>query len=115
VITRSKIQDLRRRRQNQPEAEGGSAARQLLQEIPEPADAEGDDEPQQVQSLHHRALELVRCEFEDRTWQAFWRCAVEGQSPADIARDMHITPAAVRQAKSRVLRRLKEEFGAFLG
>ncbi len=115
IITRSKVLDLHRRRQLQPDAEGGSAARQLLLQHPDPASGDEDEPPAQVQSLHHRALELVRGEFEPRTWQAFWRCAVEGQSPADIARDMNLSPAAVRQAKSRVLRRLKEEFAEFLG
>ena len=56
-------------------------------------------------------LGLVRHEFEDRTWRAFWRVTVEGHSPAEVAAEMGITPSAIRQAKSRVLRRLKEELG----
>jgi len=56
-------------------------------------------------------LELVRGEFEERTWQAFWRAAVQGQAPADIATDLGMSPAAVRKVKSRVLRRLREELG----
>ena len=32
-------------------------------------------------------------------------------SPADIAADMGISPAAVRKAKSRVLHRLRQEVG----
>ena len=51
---------------------------------------------------------------QDRTWQVFWRCVVEGQAPSEISHDLGITPAAVRQAKSRVLRRLKEELGELL-
>ena len=39
---------------------------------------------------------------------------VEGLSPAAVAEEMHTTPAAVRQAKSRVLRRLKQEMGEVL-
>jgi RNA polymerase sigma-70 factor, ECF subfamily len=61
--------------------------------------------------LYQNALRLVRGEFEDRTWQAFWRAAVEGQSPSVIAEDLGVTAAAVRQAKSRVLRRLKGALG----
>lgn len=82
---------------------------------PSASEPAGDDPPDEVRRLHHRALELVRGEFEDRTWLAFWRCAVEGKAPADVAEEMGITPAAVRKAKSRVLRRLKEELGEFLG
>jgi len=53
----------------------------------------------------------VRGEFEERTWTAFWQAAVEGQSPADIAEDLGMTPAAIRKAKSRVLHRLRQEVG----
>jgi RNA polymerase sigma-70 factor (ECF subfamily) len=117
VITRRKFLDLCRSRKLRPEAEGGTSAQRAMVQLPLPEDEEsGDvDSPDQVKKVHHRALELVRSEFEERTWQAFWRCAVEGQSPADIARDMQISPAGVRKAKSRVLRRLKEEFGDVLG
>ena len=59
----------------------------------------------------HRALELIRAEFEERTWQAFWRSAVEQQSTAEIAADLRLSPASVRQAKSRVLRRLRAILG----
>ncbi len=57
----------------------------------------------------HRALEVVRAEFEPRTWDAFWRVAVDGQSPAETAAAMKLSLVAVYQAKSRVLRRLRRE------
>ncbi len=60
-------------------------------------------------SLLHRALEIIRPDFEDRTWQAFWRATVEGHTAADIAQDFGMTPRAVRQAKYRVLQRLRTE------
>ncbi len=56
-------------------------------------------------------LELVRREFEERTWHAFWQTVAEGRPSADVAADLGVTPAAVRKARSRVLHRLKEEFG----
>jgi RNA polymerase sigma-70 factor (ECF subfamily) len=112
VITRRKFLDHCRRRQRQPVAEGGSEAHVRLEQVAEPA--EGEDTPEQVQRLHHRALELIRSQFEVKTWQAFWRCAVEGQSPLDVARDMGTTAAAVRKAKSRVLQRLRTELGDLL-
>ncbi len=113
VITQRKYLDHCRRNGREPAAEGGSGAhRQMLQvpEAPSPSDP-----PDAVRELHHRALALIRNQFEERTWQAFWKCAVDGESPADIARSMSISAAAVRQAKSRVLRRLKEELGELLG
>lgn len=59
-------------------------------------------------------MNLVRSQFEDRTWKAFWRVVIEDRSPAEVAAEMGITANAVRQAKSRVLRRLKEEMGELI-
>ncbi len=113
VITRRKFLDHCRQKQRQPVAEGGSDAHLRLEQVAE--ESEGDDAPEEVQRLHHRALELIRSQFEEKTWQAFWRCAVEGQSPLDVAHDMEMSAAAVRKAKSRVLQRLRTELGDLLG
>ena len=93
-------------------AEGGSDAMQHLHQFPAPS--ENDDPAEQVGQLHRRALELVRAEFEERSWEMFWRTAIDGRPPADVAADLGVSAAAVRQAKSRVLRRLKEEVGDLL-
>jgi RNA polymerase sigma-70 factor (ECF subfamily) len=108
-ITRNKLLDHFRLLQKQPKASGGTEAHLRLLDIAEPALPE--DTAEDLTGLYHRALELVRSEFEERTWQAFWRAAVEGHAPTDIAADMGITSAAVRKAKSRVLLRLRQEIG----
>jgi RNA polymerase sigma-70 factor (ECF subfamily) len=59
----------------------------------------------------HRGLAQVQAEFEPRTWQAFWMVVVEGRSPADVAAALGISANSVRQAKSRILRRLRAELG----
>jgi RNA polymerase sigma-70 factor (ECF subfamily) len=93
-------------------AVGGTDAQNWLQQVPAPADEiELSEGPTEVAGVYHRALSLVRGQFEERTWRAFWRVAVEDRSPVDVGAEMGITPNAVRQAKSRVLRRLKEEMG----
>lgn len=112
VIAQRKFLDQCRLKQKTPDATGGSGS--YWQRLPTPED-DVDDAPEEVNRLHHRALELVRSEFEERTWQAFWKCAVDGKPPAEVAEEMSMKPAAVRQAKSRVLRRLKEELGELLG
>ena len=111
-ITRHKLLDHYRKRQGQPAAAGGTDAQQRLLEVADPV--EPTETPEQVTGLYHRALELVRAEFEVQTWQMFWRVAVEDQAPADVAAELNVTPAAVRKAKSRVLRRLREEVGDLL-
>jgi RNA polymerase sigma-70 factor (ECF subfamily) len=105
-----------RRRDRQPQAFGGTDAllrmQETLEETPE-ADADVDG-PAELEALRRRALEHVRGEFEERTWQMFWQTVIDGRSPVDIAAEMGVTPAAVRKAKSRVLHRFKDAFGDLL-
>jgi RNA polymerase sigma-70 factor (ECF subfamily) len=63
------------------------------------------------EDLFARTLALIREEFEERTWTAFWQTAVDGRAPKDVAADLSMSPGAVRVAKSRVLHRLREELG----
>jgi RNA polymerase sigma-70 factor (ECF subfamily) len=110
TITRNKVRDHFRRRGREPAGAGGSEARSLLAQIPEAAGAD-DSEPAAESDLLRRALELIRAEFEPRTWQAFWQTAVEGRAAADVGAELGMTPGAVRVAKSRVLHRLRAELG----
>jgi RNA polymerase sigma-70 factor (ECF subfamily) len=113
AITRHKVVAVWRLRNRDGEAQGGSDAWQQLQEIPddEPATAEDAEEAKQTSALFHRALEQLKGEFEARTWQAFWRVTVDGQSSSVVGTELGMTPTAVRMAKSRVLHRLREELG----
>ena len=110
TITRSKVHDLFRSRRGLPEARGGTTAQQAAMQIPEPADepSTGLSEADSC-SLLQRSLELIRAEFEERTWRAFLLVAVEGRSPADVAEELGMTVQAVYQAKYRVLKRVREE------
>ena len=64
-----------------------------------------------INSLYRRGLDLVRSEFEDRSWQIFWRVAVDQVATADVASEFGTTANSVRQIKSRVLRRLRQVLG----
>ena len=80
---------------------------------PDPADEQTDTEEKQL--LYARALEQIRSDFEPRTWQAFWRVAVDSQYAAHVAADLGMSCNSVYLAKSRVLRKLREEFEDLLG
>jgi RNA polymerase sigma-70 factor (ECF subfamily) len=113
TIARNQVRLHYRRLKNRPEATGGSDANQQLHELPDLLTH--DDEPSRSDShasLVHRAVQLIRQDFQPQTWQAFWRVVVEEQAVSDVAQDLGITPAAVRQAKYRVLCRLQEELAA---
>ena len=110
-ITRNLVLLHFRRAGRQPRARGGSDAFVQLQEVADAAALPDEDPEPEISALYRRALELVRAEFEERTWNAFWLTVVESRAPDEIAVGLGVTPAAVRKAKSRVLRRLKEEVG----
>lgn len=110
TITRNKIYDFYRRQRRRATAHGGTDAYQRLAQVPDPeAISEATHAPDDDGLLSHRALELVRAEFENRTWEAFRRAVIEGQSPAHIAEDLGMSVNAVYKSKSRVLRRLRQE------
>jgi RNA polymerase sigma-70 factor (ECF subfamily) len=108
TITRNKVLDHWRRQRQGVRGRGGSEAQQQLLQLP--ADDSGADQATEATLVYHQALTLLRTEFEERTWQAFWRVAVNDRNPADVAAELGMTLNAVYLAKSRILRRLREEF-----
>jgi len=109
-ITCNRLLDFFRRRQRQPSALGGSDAQQRwadLAEVPDASEAgagaSGD--------LVRRVLAFIQPDFSEASWQAFVRVVMEDQRPEDVARDLGMTPNAVYIAKSRILRRLRDELG----
>ncbi len=61
-----------------------------------------------------KLLAVVQVDFEANTWQAFTRFALDGQPAARVAEELGMTESAVIKAKSRILKRLREEAGALL-
>jgi RNA polymerase sigma-70 factor (ECF subfamily) len=113
TITRNKVRDFIRRKSRQPQAMGGSTARQSVADLPDES-AVPDDEPSdaaQLSELVQRSLEQVRSEFEWTSWQSFWRTAIDGIPTAVVAEQLGLTAAAVRQNRSRVMRRLRQQLG----
>ena len=58
---------------------------------------------------------VVQPDFTPTTWEAFRRFALDGLPAAEVAEDLGLTVNAVLQAKSRILKRLREEAGDLLG
>jgi RNA polymerase sigma-70 factor (ECF subfamily) len=114
TVTRNQILLFFRRNRDHARAEGGSDAVRRLEDLADPLPDAPDEEAAEVGVVFRRAVEQVRVQFQELTWQAFWLTAVEGRSPAALADELGMSPAAIRQAKSRVLRRLKQEMGEVL-
>ena len=117
TITRNKIRDHYRDAACQPRAIGGTDALIRWQDLTDEDESDeggGDANSEVTRMLAHRALEVARSEFEERTWNAFLRTAVDGARPADVAADLGMTVGAVYKAKSRVLRRLREQLAGLI-
>ncbi len=72
------------------------------------------DETEYRHYLVGQALELIRDEFQPSTWKAFWESATTRRRAAEIAGELGLSIDAVYAAKSRVLRRLRQELGGLL-
>lgn len=59
--------------------------------------------------LTKRLIAIVRTEFEDSVWQAFEMQMLQERSASDVSKELGISVNRVYLAKSRVLRRLREE------
>lgn len=107
TVTRNKLYSFLDGRRRRVQGTGDSSAQQRLLDEP---DREQDAWDQEYdRNVFDWASRRVRGEFQDRTWQAFWRTAVDGASPAEVARELEMSPGAVYVAKSRVLSRLRDE------
>ena len=116
TITHNKICDHIRRQKNEVKPRGGSKAAELLSRIPDrlPSISDASPHSNDETALVRRVLELIRPEMEDRTWQAFWRLAVDGRSGSDVAAELGMSLRAVYQAKYRVLKRVREALDSWI-
>jgi RNA polymerase sigma-70 factor, ECF subfamily len=112
TITRNKVTDFYRSTSHQPKPRGGEGLD--ANSLPTPTDSDSWDEHSEDQEerilVLRRCLELVRTEFEPKTWDAFWKVVVDDISPADVAVSLGIKPNSVYLARSRVQKRLRELF-----
>lgn len=96
-------------------ASGDSQTRSLLAELPT---AEGSQENaafllEYRRSVMHRAAERVRPHVQDSSWQAFWKTAVEGVKPAQVAEELGLSVGSVYAAKCRVFARIRQTIDTF--
>ncbi len=112
-IVHAEIAEFYRRRDRVQPAQGGSDALSWLYRQPDLplAPPDGEEAQHEERFVFQEAVQAIRAEFSERHWQMFWRVAIDGNSATAVAAEFDATPAAVRQAKSRVLRRLREVVG----
>ncbi len=110
VITRSRVVDHFRRTGRCFPASGGDENWEQLLHL---ADSNDDDEVKDERTdesflLLDPALNLIQKQVKPTTWIAFWESVVEERPVADVAKQLGVSPSAIRLAKSRVLKRIRE-------
>lgn len=112
TIVRNRLRDLLQKRGGQERGAGDTAMLDWLNQQPERQDHLAETwEREYDRQLLQTAAQRIRGQFQEATWQAFWRTTVDGESGKDVARTLDMTVAAVYLAKSRVMARLKEAIG----
>ena len=112
TVTRNKIFNFLSARRIRPQATGDTATNQMLNSHPDADDGAETWEVEYQRRVAAMAMERIKSEFQENTWQAFLMTAVEGIPAADVAKTVGLSPGAVYVAKSRVLARLKLEVEA---
>ncbi|MFO0936344.1 MAG: sigma-70 family RNA polymerase sigma factor [Gemmataceae bacterium] len=101
-----------RAKQNRPIPLGATA---VLDALEDPASGlSGEWDREHDTHVGRRLLSLLETEFSPITWQAFRRQVVDGVKATDVATELNMTLNAVHIAKSRVLRRFREEASGIL-
>jgi RNA polymerase sigma-70 factor (ECF subfamily) len=110
AITANCLRDHWRRGNKQPRAVGGTDFGEIVQQL---ADSHSDLsklwDREHDEHVTQYLLKLIRPGFSEKTWQAFQRFAIDGNSADEVARELDMTPNAVFIAKSRVMAALREQ------
>lgn len=109
TITRNKIFNFLSARKIRPQGSGDTTTNKLLDQEPAATDDTDTWELEYQRRIAALAMEKIKGEFQEKSWQAFWRTAVEGVGVPEVSRELGMSAGAIYVAKSRVLARLKEE------
>jgi RNA polymerase sigma-70 factor (ECF subfamily) len=110
AILVNRLREFWRGRDRRPQVRGGSDIDARLVQLDDPS-----SEMSQIWDREHdefvlrQLLTLAEPRFAPNTWKAFCRVALEGAKADVVAAEMGISLNAVCLAKSRVIRRLRQE------
>jgi RNA polymerase sigma-70 factor, ECF subfamily len=113
-ITVNKARNFSKQRDRRPAA-GMNPTDGFLDQMADP-ESELAREWDREHDVHvvQRILSAVQPDFHPTTWAAFQRLAADGLPAARVAEELGLTENAVLLAKSRVVKRMREEAGVLL-
>ncbi len=111
AVTRNKIGDYWRRRNKLPASWDGSSIERILADVEAESHRQAGPSDQATKIVFDAVVHRVKAEFSEKDWRAFWMNAVEGVPAAEAAATLGVTRNQVYLAKSRILRRIRLEFG----
>ena len=112
-VARNVVIKFMTREKKQITGQGGSDFLQLIE-------LTSDDTPDEARSQQYEhelilwAAELVRSEFRDTSWRAFWATQVEGRAVADVARELGVTSGSIYMSRSRIFARIRAKISEVL-
>jgi RNA polymerase sigma-70 factor (ECF subfamily) len=110
TITWNRLQAFRQSRDHRPQLLANRSGSSPLAELEDPHSAlsrQWDEEHDR--HVVRRLMELIEPQFEPVTLQAFRRVVFDGAKAAEVATELGLSINAVLLAKSRVLKRLRQE------
>ncbi len=114
-ITQRRIIDFQRMQRYEPLGVGGSTMLGKLLSLAADSDANvasSDDSNVKDKSFTSNwqpILDRISVDYHPKTWQAFLRNAIDGCSTEQVAAEFNMSVVNVRQLRSRILRRLRNE------
>jgi RNA polymerase sigma-70 factor (ECF subfamily) len=110
TILANKVRDYFRGQKHLPTATGDSDFLRRLDELESPESALSKLwDREHDEHVARELLKRVQGDFTPKTWQAFHRHVMEGEPAAQVAEALGLTLNCVLLAKSRVLKRLRQE------
>ncbi len=89
---------------------GGLELEQQIEALADPCSAAAKQwDEEHDRAVLQRVIDVVRPTVNQKTWQAFERYALADEGPAQVAAELEMSLNSVLLAKSRILRRLRNE------
>lgn len=110
VVTRSRIMDFFRDSNRREVSVGGTSFMEQVSLIAEQDDELINEERAETNILFERAMALLQSEFSGNDCKAFHMLVVDAITPKEVADKLGLTVNSIYIAKSRILKRMRDEF-----